>query len=38
MMKKALFVLALALQFVAASGYVQAHDPLPSCDPCPWVR
>ncbi len=36
MLKKALFVLALALTFV--TGSVQANDPLPTCDPCPWVR
>jgi hypothetical protein len=38
-MLKKLFVLALfALQFLAISGATQAHDPIPQCWPCPFVR
>jgi hypothetical protein len=37
-MKKALFVLALAIQFFAVTGHVKAIDPLPACNPCPIAR
>jgi hypothetical protein len=38
MLKKALFVLMLAVQFFAASSQIQANDPMPECAPCPWAR
>jgi hypothetical protein len=37
-MKKALFVLALALQAFGANVTVAAIDPIPACSPCPIAR
>ncbi len=38
-MRKALMVVLLALSFMAVShAPVQASDPIPQCNPCPFVR
>jgi hypothetical protein len=36
MLKKVLMMVALTL--MAVGGSVQAHAPVPTCDPCPMVR
>jgi len=36
MIKKILFMAAMAISFFAASN--QAHDPIPQCWPCPFVK
>ena len=33
-MKKALFVLMLAVQFFAVTASTTAHEPIPECFPC----
>lgn len=33
-MKKALFVLTLAIQFFVATSSITAHEPIPECFPC----
>jgi len=38
MLKKLLLLAAFALQFLAISAATQAHDPIPECWPCPFVR
>ena len=38
MLKKLLVLAVFALQFLAISASTQAHDPIPECWPCPFVR
>ena len=38
MIKKVLFVLALALQVFAAPYQFHGADPIPGCSPCPIAR
>ena len=39
MLKKMLLLLAMSLTFFAASPMkAGAENPLPECDPCPWVK
>jgi len=38
MIKKILFMAVMAISFFAASNRTQAHDPIPECWPCPFVK
>jgi hypothetical protein len=38
MIKKILFMAAMAISFFAASNQSSAHDPFPECNPCPFVK
>jgi len=38
MLKKLIVLAVLALQFLAISAVTLAHDPIPECWPCPFVR
>ena len=38
MIKKILFMAAMAISFFAASNSMRAHDPIPQCWPCPFVK
>jgi hypothetical protein len=38
MLKKILFMAAMAISFFAASNQTKAYDPVPECWPCPFVK
>jgi hypothetical protein len=37
-MKKLTIIAFIALSLFAARPTTQAENPIPTCDPCPWVR
>ncbi len=38
MIRKAFMIALLALSFLATTRTTVADDPVPECNPCPWVR
>jgi len=38
MLRRLLLIALFAVQFLAITGGSQAHDPYPTCHPCPFVR
>jgi len=38
MLRKVMMIAALAVSFFAATSGSRAQDPIPECNPCPWVR
>ena len=38
MLRKVMMIAALAVSFFAATSVCRAQDPIPECNPCPWVR
>jgi hypothetical protein len=37
-MKKTLILIFAALSFLATAQSARVEGPIPTCDPCPWVR